>query len=73
MTGKPTVLFVCVHNAGRSQMVAGHLEHLAGDAIDVRPAGSEPGHQISRVAVEAMERTASISPAEARDCSPWMT
>ena len=41
-TGKPSVLFVCVHNAGRSQMAAGWLTHLAGDAVEVRSAGSLP-------------------------------
>jgi arsenate reductase (thioredoxin) len=51
---KPTVLFVCVHNAGRSQMAAGWLRHLAGDTVDVRSAGSEPADQINSVAVEAM-------------------
>ncbi len=51
---KPTVLFVCVHNAGRSQMAAGWLRHLAGDAVEVRSAGSEPASQINPVAVEAM-------------------
>jgi arsenate reductase len=54
MTDKPTVLFVCVHNAGRSQMAAGWLTHLAGDAVEVRSAGSEPADQINAVAVEAM-------------------
>ena len=51
---KAAVLFVCVHNAGRSQMAAGWLRHLAGDRIDVRSAGSEPADQINPVAVEAM-------------------
>ncbi|WP_336660508.1 arsenate reductase ArsC [Leucobacter sp. USHLN153] len=51
---KPSVLFVCVHNAGRSQMAAGFLRHLAGDAIEVRSAGSLPAGQINAVAVEAM-------------------
>ena len=51
---RPVVLFVCVHNAGRSQMAAGYLEHLAGDAIDVRSAGSEPRDRLNPVAVEAM-------------------
>jgi len=51
---KPTVLFVCVHNAGRSQMAAGWLTHLAGDRIEVRSAGSEPAEHINPVAVEAM-------------------
>jgi len=51
---KPSVLFVCVHNAGRSQMAAGFLRHLAGDRVDVRSAGSLPADQINPVAVEAM-------------------
>jgi len=51
---KPTVLFVCVHNAGRSQMAAGFLQHLAGGKVQVRSAGSMPGHQVNPVAVEAM-------------------
>ncbi len=50
----PTVLFVCVHNAGRSQMAAGWLRHLAGDRIEVRSAGSAPASSINPVAVEAM-------------------
>jgi arsenate reductase (thioredoxin) len=54
MTDKPSVLFVCVHNAGRSQMAAGWLRHFAGDAIEVRSAGSEPADQINPAAVEAM-------------------
>jgi arsenate reductase len=53
-TTKPSVLFVCVHNAGRSQMAAGYLTHLAGDRIDVRSAGSAPADQINAVAVAAM-------------------
>ncbi|GIJ52404.1 arsenate reductase [Virgisporangium aliadipatigenens] len=51
---KPSVLFVCVHNAGRSQMAAGWLRHLAGDAVEVRSAGSAPADQINPAAVEAM-------------------
>ena len=54
MSGRPSVLFVCVHNAGRSQMAAGYLTALAGDRIEVRSAGSEPADQINPVAVEAM-------------------
>ena len=50
----PSVLFVCVHNAGRSQMAAGWLRHLAGDAVEVRSAGSMPGDQVNPAAVEAM-------------------
>jgi protein-tyrosine-phosphatase len=54
MSEKPSVLFVCVHNAGRSQMAAGYLRALAGGRIEVRSAGSMPGNQINPVAVEAM-------------------
>ncbi|WP_220039994.1 arsenate reductase ArsC [Nonomuraea aridisoli] len=50
----PSVLFVCVHNAGRSQMAAGWLTQLAGDRVEVRSAGSEPADQVNPVAVEAM-------------------
>ena len=50
----PTVLFVCVHNAGRSQMAAGWLRHLAGDRVQVLSAGSAPAGSINPVAVEAM-------------------
>ncbi|HQI65748.1 MAG TPA: arsenate reductase ArsC, partial [Rhodoglobus sp.] len=53
-TTKPTVLFVCVHNAGRSQMAAGYLKALAGDRVEVLSAGSEPKDQINPIAVEAM-------------------
>ncbi|MBH5147337.1 arsenate reductase ArsC [Rhodococcus erythropolis] len=59
---KPSVLFVCVHNAGRSQMAAGFLSHLAGDAIEVRSAGSAPVETVNSAAVEAMaERGIDIS------------
>lgn len=51
---KPTVLFVCIHNAGRSQMAAGYLRALAGDRVEVRSAGSEPKDQINPVAVQVM-------------------
>lgn len=54
MTDKPSVLFVCVHNAGRSQMAAAWLKHFAGDRVDVYSAGSEPAEQVNPVAVEAM-------------------
>jgi protein-tyrosine-phosphatase len=53
-TASASVLFVCVHNAGRSQMAAGFLSHLAGDRIEVRSAGSLPADQINPAAVEAM-------------------
>ena len=51
---QPTVLFVCIHNAGRSQMAAGYLRHLAGDRITVLSAGSAPGNAINPIAVQAM-------------------
>jgi len=51
---KPSVLFVCVHNAGRSQMAAGFLRDIAGDRIEVRSAGSMPADRINPVAVDAM-------------------
>ena len=54
MTERPTVLFVCVHNAGRSQMAAGFLRHLAGDRVAVLSAGSQPAGAINPVAVVAM-------------------
>ncbi|MGC4852901.1 arsenate reductase ArsC [Micromonospora sp. DT4] len=54
MSDKPSVLFVCVHNAGRSQMAAGWLRHLGGDTVEVRSAGSEPAETINPVAVDAM-------------------
>ena len=55
MTGqKPSVLFVCVHNAGRSQMAAGWLRELAGERVEVRSAGSMPAEQINPVAAQAM-------------------
>ena len=50
----PTVLFVCVHNAGRSQMAAGFLKHLAGDRVEVLSAGSQPADAINPAAVAAM-------------------
>ncbi|MDZ4046692.1 MAG: arsenate reductase ArsC [Rhodoglobus sp.] len=53
-TAKPSVLFVCVHNAGRSQIAAGFLRDIAGDRIEVRSAGSMPADQINPIAVEAM-------------------
>jgi arsenate reductase len=54
VSDKPAVLFVCIHNAGRSQMAAGYLRHLAGDRVDVRSAGSSPGTAVNPVAVEVM-------------------
>jgi len=54
MSTKPTVLFVCVHNAGRSQMAAGYMQALAGDRVDVLSAGSEPKDQINPIAIQAM-------------------
>ncbi|WP_030172381.1 arsenate reductase ArsC [Spirillospora albida] len=52
--GTPSVLFVCVHNAGRSQMAAAYLAHLAGDAVEVRSAGSAPADAVNPAVVEAM-------------------
>ncbi|WCN05413.1 arsenate reductase ArsC [Streptomyces sp. M92] len=54
MADKPSVLFVCVHNAGRSQMAAAWLTQLAGDRVEVRSAGSAPGSEVNPAAVEAM-------------------
>jgi arsenate reductase (thioredoxin) len=54
MSERPSVLFVCVHNAGRSQMAQGWLRHLAGGAIEVRSAGSEPADRVNPAAIEAM-------------------
>lgn len=54
MSAKPSVLFVCIHNAGRSQMAAGFLAALAGDAIEVRSAGSAPADAVNPAAVRAM-------------------
>jgi arsenate reductase (thioredoxin) len=51
---KPSVLFVCVHNAGRSQMAAAFLSHLSGGAVEVRSAGSEPADQVNPAALQAM-------------------
>lgn len=54
MSRRPSVLFVCVHNAGRSQMAAAYLTHLAGDRVLVMSAGSEPAATVNPVSVEAM-------------------
>jgi arsenate reductase len=54
MTERPSALFVCVHNAGRSQMAAGYLQALSGGAVEVRSAGSVPADAINPVAVDAM-------------------
>jgi arsenate reductase (thioredoxin) len=54
MSDKPSVLFVCIHNAGRSQMAAAYLTHLAGDRVEVRSAGSAPGNAVNPAAVAAM-------------------
>ena len=55
MDRNPSVLFLCVHNAGRSQMAAGWLQHLAGGFVDVLSAGSEPAEHVNPAAVEAMD------------------
>ena len=54
MTAKTTVLFVCIHNAGRSQMAAGYMRALSAGAVEVRSGGSEPGDQINPIAIAAM-------------------
>ena len=54
MIDSPTVLFVCVHNAGRSQMAAGYMKELSGGRVEVLSAGSEPKDQINPTAIEAM-------------------
>ena len=54
MTDKPTILFVCIHNAGRSQMAAGYMTALSHGAVEVRSGGSEPGTEINPIAIQAM-------------------
>jgi len=54
MPAKPSVLFVCVHNAGRSQMAAAFLTHLSAGEVEVRSAGSEPANRVNPAAVQAM-------------------
>jgi protein-tyrosine-phosphatase len=54
VSDKPSVLFVCVHNAGRSQMAAAYLQHLSGGAVEVRSAGSAPAESVNPSAVQAM-------------------
>ncbi|NJQ02585.1 arsenate reductase ArsC [Streptomyces zingiberis] len=66
-----SVLFVCVHNAGRSQMAAGFLSHLAGDRIEVRSAGSLPAEHVNPAAVEAMREVGvDLAGAEPRVLTP---
>jgi protein-tyrosine-phosphatase len=68
---RPSVLFVCIHNAGRSQMAAGYLRHLAGSEIEVLSAGSEPGDRINPMAVMAMaEEGIDIAGAQPRVLDP---
>ncbi|MEU9851696.1 arsenate reductase ArsC [Streptomyces sp. NPDC047974] len=75
-----SVLFVCVHNAGRSQMAAGFLRHLAGDRVEVRSAGSLPGDRVNPAAVEAMaelgidiaDRTPKVLTVEAAQASDYI-
>lgn len=67
--GKPTVLFLCIHNAGRSQMALGFFEYYAGDAAIAWSGGSEPGHEVNPAAIKAMaERGVDISAAYPK---PW--
>ncbi|MEO6654228.1 MAG: metalloregulator ArsR/SmtB family transcription factor [Ilumatobacteraceae bacterium] len=72
--GRPTVLFLCGHNAGRSQMAAGWLAHLAGDRIGVQSAGSNPGDRVNPVAVDAMREVGiDITAATPQRWTPEMT
>ena len=73
MSDRPSVLFVCVHNAGRSQMAAGWLRHLGGDRVEVRSAGSEPAAQINPVAVAAMAEVGIDITAETPKRLEWET
>jgi arsenate reductase (thioredoxin) len=73
MTDKPSVLFVCVHNAGRSQMAAGWLRRLAGDAVEVRSAGSEPADRVNPAAVEVMREVGIDITAETPKKLEWET
>jgi len=67
----PTVLFVCVHNAGRSQIAAGYLRHLAGDRVQVLSAGSDPADRLNPVAIAAMaEDGIDITAASPRRLAP---
>jgi protein-tyrosine-phosphatase len=71
MTDPPSVLFVCVHNAGRSQMAAGYLQHLGGGRIQVRSAGSQPADAINPAAVAAMaEESIDITAATPKVLTP---
>jgi arsenate reductase (thioredoxin) len=54
ISDKPSVMFLCVHNAGRSQMASGWLKHLSGDRVDVFSGGSEPASTVNPAAIEAM-------------------
>ncbi len=54
MNDRPVVLFVCVHNAGRSQMAAGYMKALSGGTVEIRSGGSEPGSEINPIAIQAM-------------------
>ena len=68
MTGKPSVLFVCVHNAGRSQLAAGWLRLLAGDRVEVRSAGSEPAESLNPVVLQVMREAGIDLGAERPKC-----
>ena len=68
MSAKPSVLFVCVHNAGRSQMAAGYLTALSHGRMEVRSAGSMPGEQVNPAAVQRWPKRVSTSRAKPRKC-----
>ena len=69
---KPSVLFVCVHNAGRSQMAAAFLTHLSHGQVEVRSAGSEPAEQVNPAAVQAMAEVGIDIADESRRSSPML-
>lgn len=69
MTDKPSIMFLCVHNAGRSQMAAGWVRHLAGNRVEVMSGGSTPADRVNPVAVEAMREVGIDITAEAP--KPW--
>ncbi len=71
MSGKPSVLFVCVHNAGRSQMAAGWLTRLAAGRVEVRSAGSLPASEVNPVAIQVMaEAGIDISGHQPKELTP---
>ena len=68
---KPAVLFLCTHNAGRSQMAMGFFKHLAGDRASVYSGGSEPAAEVNPAVIAAMAERASTSPPNNPSSGPW--